>query len=96
LGQRAGGQLVVLPVGVDGAAQDRVLQDHVPVEQARELGADVMLLEAEQVGGPNIDRGPTPVCTLARAARLARDWSLWERFGLEAPPAGAQPGRGPG
>jgi pyruvate/2-oxoglutarate dehydrogenase complex dihydrolipoamide dehydrogenase (E3) component len=53
--------------------------------QARELGADVMLLEAEQVGGTNINRGPTPVRTLARAARLARDWSSWERFGLEGP-----------
>jgi pyruvate/2-oxoglutarate dehydrogenase complex dihydrolipoamide dehydrogenase (E3) component len=26
------------------------------------------------------------VRTLARAARLARDWSSWERFGLEGPP----------
>lgn len=51
--------------------------------QAVELGADVTLLEAEQVGGTNINRGPTPVRTLARAARLARDWSSWERFGLE-------------
>ena len=53
--------------------------------QARELGADVTLLEADQVGGTNINRGPTPVRALARAARLARDWSSWERFGLEGP-----------
>lgn len=53
--------------------------------QARELGADVTLLEAGQVGGTNLNRGPTPVRTLARAARLARDWSSWERFGLEGP-----------
>lgn len=53
--------------------------------QARELGADVTLLEAELVGGTNINRGPTPVRTLARAARLARDWSSWERFGLHGP-----------
>ena len=53
--------------------------------QARELGADVMLLEAEQIGGTNLNRGPAPVRTLARAARLARDWSSWERFGLEGP-----------
>lgn len=53
--------------------------------QARELGASVTLLEAEQVGGTNINRGPTPVRTLARAARLARDWSSWERFGLQGP-----------
>ena len=51
--------------------------------QARELGADVTLLEAEQVGGTSLNHGPAPVRTLARAARLARDWSSWERFGLE-------------
>jgi len=55
--------------------------------QARELGAEVTLLEADQVGGTSLNRGPAPVRTLARAARLARDWSSWERFGLE----GAQP-----
>ena len=54
--------------------------------QARELGADVTLLEAEQIGGTNLNHGPAPVRTLARAARLARDWSSWERFGLEGPP----------
>ena len=53
--------------------------------QARELGADVTLLEAEQVGGTNLNHGPAPVRALARAARLARDWSSWERFGLEGP-----------
>jgi pyruvate/2-oxoglutarate dehydrogenase complex dihydrolipoamide dehydrogenase (E3) component len=51
--------------------------------QARELGADVTLLEAEQVGGTNLNRGPAPVRTLARAARLARDWSSWASFGLD-------------
>ena len=51
--------------------------------QARELGAEVTLLEADQVGGTSVNRGPAPVRTLARAARLARDWSSWERFGLE-------------
>jgi len=39
--------------------------------QARELGADVTLLEAERVGGTNLNRGPTPVRTLARAAQKA-------------------------
>jgi len=53
--------------------------------QARELGADVTLVEAEQIGGTNLNRGPAPVRTLARAARLARDWSSWERFGLQGP-----------
>jgi NADPH-dependent 2,4-dienoyl-CoA reductase/sulfur reductase-like enzyme len=42
--------------------------------QARELGADVTLLEASEVGGTTLNRGPAPVRTLARAARLARDW----------------------
>ena len=51
--------------------------------QARELGADVTLLEAERVGGTNLNRGPAPVRTLARAARLAREWSSWQTFGLE-------------
>ena len=54
--------------------------------QARELDADVTLLEADQVGGTSLNRGPTPVRTLARAARLVRDWSSWERFGLAGPP----------
>lgn len=51
--------------------------------QARELGADVVVLEADQVGGTSLNRGPAPVRTLARAARLARDWTSWEGFGLE-------------
>jgi pyruvate/2-oxoglutarate dehydrogenase complex dihydrolipoamide dehydrogenase (E3) component len=54
--------------------------------QARELGARVTLLEAGQVGGTSLNRGPAPVRTLARAARLARDWSSWATFGLEGPP----------
>ena len=53
--------------------------------QARELGGDVTLLEADAVGGTSINRGPAPVRTLARAARLARDWTSWDRFGLEGP-----------
>ena len=51
--------------------------------QARELGARVTLLEAHQVGGTSLNRGPAPVRTLARAARLARDWSSWSSFGLQ-------------
>jgi pyruvate/2-oxoglutarate dehydrogenase complex dihydrolipoamide dehydrogenase (E3) component len=51
--------------------------------QGRELGARVTLLEAAQVGGTTLNRGPAPVRTLARAARLARDWSSWAAFGLE-------------
>jgi pyruvate/2-oxoglutarate dehydrogenase complex dihydrolipoamide dehydrogenase (E3) component len=53
--------------------------------QGRELGADVTLLEAGEVGGTTLNRGPAPVRTLARAARLARDWSSWDRFGLHGP-----------
>ncbi|MGH3421795.1 MAG: FAD-dependent oxidoreductase, partial [Streptosporangiaceae bacterium] len=54
--------------------------------QACELGARVTLLEAGQVGGTSLNRGPAPVRTLARAARLARDWSSWATFGLDGPP----------
>jgi pyruvate/2-oxoglutarate dehydrogenase complex dihydrolipoamide dehydrogenase (E3) component len=50
--------------------------------QACELGARVTLLEAAQVGGTSLNSGPAPVRTLARAARLARDWSSWAQFGL--------------
>ena len=53
--------------------------------QARELGARVTVLEAQQVGGTSLNRGPAPVRTLARAARLARDWSSWSAFGLRGP-----------
>jgi len=50
--------------------------------QARELNADVTLLESKRVGGTSINEGPAPVRTLARAARLARDAGSWETFGL--------------
>ncbi len=53
--------------------------------QGRELGAQVTLLESGQVGGTSLNRGPAPVRTLARTARLARDWSSWATFGLEGP-----------
>jgi pyruvate/2-oxoglutarate dehydrogenase complex dihydrolipoamide dehydrogenase (E3) component len=54
--------------------------------QGRELGAQVTLLESGQIGGTSLNRGPAPVRTLARAARLARDHSSWATFGLEGPP----------
>ena len=54
--------------------------------QARHYGAKVTLLEADQVGGTNLNRGPAPVRTMARSARLARDWTSWAEFGLEGPP----------
>jgi pyruvate/2-oxoglutarate dehydrogenase complex dihydrolipoamide dehydrogenase (E3) component len=40
--------------------------------QGRELGAQVILIESDRLGGTSINRGPTPVRTLARAARLVR------------------------
>lgn len=46
------------------------------------LGAQVTLLERERVGGTAFNSGPAPVRTLARAARLVRDWNSWEAFGL--------------
>jgi pyruvate/2-oxoglutarate dehydrogenase complex dihydrolipoamide dehydrogenase (E3) component len=70
-------RLLVLGGGPAGAAA---------AMQGRELGADVTLLEADQIGGTNLNRGPAPVRTLARAARLVRDWSSWARFGLDGPP----------
>jgi dihydrolipoamide dehydrogenase len=53
--------------------------------QAAELGAEVVLIERQQVGGTSLNTGPAPVRTLARAARLVRDWSSWETFGLRGP-----------
>jgi pyruvate/2-oxoglutarate dehydrogenase complex dihydrolipoamide dehydrogenase (E3) component len=53
--------------------------------QARELGARVTVLEADRIGGTSLNRGPAPVRTLARTARLARDWSSWAQFGLRGP-----------
>jgi pyruvate/2-oxoglutarate dehydrogenase complex dihydrolipoamide dehydrogenase (E3) component len=54
--------------------------------QARELGAQVTLLEAGLVGDSTLNRGPAPVRALARTARLARDWASWAQFGLAGPP----------
>jgi pyruvate/2-oxoglutarate dehydrogenase complex dihydrolipoamide dehydrogenase (E3) component len=53
--------------------------------QAAELGAEVTLIERSRVGGTALNRGPAPVRTLARAARLVRDWHSWEAFGLRGP-----------
>ena len=52
---------------------------------ATELGAEVTLVERGRVGGTALNSGPAPVRTLARAARLVRDWSSWETFGLRGP-----------
>ena len=52
---------------------------------AAELGAEVTLVERGRVGGTALNSGPAPVRTLARAARLVRDWSSWATFGLRGP-----------
>ena len=52
---------------------------------ASEFGVQVTLLDAGQIGDSTLNRGPAPVRTLARAARLARDWSSWAAFGLTGP-----------
>jgi pyruvate/2-oxoglutarate dehydrogenase complex dihydrolipoamide dehydrogenase (E3) component len=53
--------------------------------QGRELGAQVILVESDRLGGTSINRGPAPVRTLARAARLVRDTQAWPAFGLRGP-----------
>jgi pyruvate/2-oxoglutarate dehydrogenase complex dihydrolipoamide dehydrogenase (E3) component len=53
--------------------------------QARELNAEVTLIEPDQLGGTSLNRGPAPVRTLARAARLIRDTHAWPVFGLRGP-----------
>ena len=59
--------------------------------QARHYGAEVTLLEADQVGGTNINRGPAPVRTMARSARLARDWTFVVRIRARRTAAHTQP-----
>ncbi|MGZ3599886.1 MAG: dihydrolipoyl dehydrogenase family protein [Ktedonobacterales bacterium] len=54
--------------------------------RARELGAQVSLLESKRIGGTSVNDGPAPVRTLARAARLARDAGSWSTFGLHGSP----------
>lgn len=54
--------------------------------RARELGADVTLIENKRIGGTSINEGPAPVRTVARAARLARDAASWPTFGLKGSP----------
>src|SRR5262245_35246266 len=51
--------------------------------RARELGAAVTLLEADRLGGICFNKGPGPVRTLARAARLRHDAADFGSFGLK-------------
>jgi pyruvate/2-oxoglutarate dehydrogenase complex dihydrolipoamide dehydrogenase (E3) component len=53
--------------------------------QGRELNAQVTPIEPDQLGGTSVNRGPAPVRTLARAARLVRDTQAWPAFGLRGP-----------
>lgn len=54
--------------------------------RARELGADVTLIESGRLGGTAFNEGPAPVRTLARAARLRADAALFSTFGLIGSP----------
>lgn len=74
-GAKVTGQMRVLVIGGGPAGATSALL-------AAELGAEVTLLERGWVGGTALNTGPAPVRTLARAARLVRDWSSWETFGL--------------
>src|SRR5271167_3781874 len=60
--------------------------------RARQLGADVTLLESQRLGGVCYNEGPVPVRTLARAARMARDAGAWAKFGLTGSPPGVDVG----
>src|SRR5918998_713206 len=51
--------------------------------RARELGAEVALVERGNMGGTCTNDGCVPTRVLARAARLARDAEQFARFGLE-------------
>ena len=51
--------------------------------RARELGADVTLLESGRLGGTGFNEGPAPVRALARAARLCGNAAAFSTFGLK-------------
>lgn len=52
---------------------------------ARELGAQVALIERARMGGTCTNDGCVPTRVLARAARLARDAEQFNHYGLSAP-----------
>ncbi len=54
--------------------------------RARELGAEVALVERGNMGGTCTNDGCVPTRVLARAARLVRDAGQFARFGLEGEP----------
>jgi pyruvate/2-oxoglutarate dehydrogenase complex dihydrolipoamide dehydrogenase (E3) component len=53
--------------------------------RARELGAEVALIERGKLGGTCTNDGCAPTRVLAKAARLARDARQFASYGLEAP-----------
>ncbi|MGH2514707.1 MAG: dihydrolipoyl dehydrogenase family protein [Ktedonobacterales bacterium] len=54
--------------------------------RARELGAEVALIERGDLGGTCTNDGCVPTRVLARAARLVREASQFERYGLIGEP----------
>ena len=54
--------------------------------RARELGAEVALVERGNMGGTCTNDGCVPTRVLARAARLVRDAEQLARYGLESEP----------
>jgi len=51
--------------------------------RARELGAEVALVERENMGGTCTNDGCVPTRVLAKAARLVRDAEQFDQYGLE-------------
>src|ERR687896_1025034 len=54
--------------------------------RARELGAEVALVERGNLGGVCTNDGCVPTRVLARAARLRRDAEQFAQYGLEGEP----------
>ncbi len=69
-------QMKILVVGGGPAGVQAALR-------ANELGADVTILESNRLGGTAFNEGPAPVRTLARAARMRTDATMFSQFGLE-------------
>ena len=53
--------------------------------RARELGAEVILIEREKLGGTCTNDGCVPTRALAKAARLVRDAEQFADYGLRGP-----------
>src|ERR687890_1763528 len=56
--------------------------------RARELGAEVALVESGDMGGVCTNDGCVPTRVLARAAHLVRDAQQFAQYGLEGEPHG--------